>query len=120
MGATMEESAVCRFIGKRYTSADSINGGYGHKWGEWWQNKYFAPLEATPHMPLVGDSTVAAMRMDSRALEYWIGFFYPADTAAPEGYEAVKSARNGMPSYGSRATKQWQALQHGSLPALPG
>ena len=39
----IENCAACRFIGKRYTPADSMNGSYGHKWGEWWQNDWFAP-----------------------------------------------------------------------------
>lgn len=41
-------------------------------------------------MPIVGDSTMAAMRAVNGVLECWIGFFCPADTEAPEGYEAVE------------------------------
>lgn len=89
INAYIEECPACRFIGKRYTPADSVNGGYGHKWGEWWRNDYFAPLEKLPHMPIVGDSTMAAMRVVNGELEYWIGFFCPADMEVPEGYEAV-------------------------------
>lgn len=85
----IEDCPACRFIGKRYTLADSVNGGYGHKWGEWWQKDYFAPLDKLPHMPIVGDSTMAALRVVSGELEYWIGFFCPPDVEAPEGYEAV-------------------------------
>ncbi len=86
----IEDCPACRFIGKRYTRADSMGGSYGHKWGEWWANNYFAPLDQLPHMPIVGDSTMAAMRVVNGELEYWIGFFCPADTEAPEGYEAVE------------------------------
>ena len=50
----IEECPASRFIGKRYTAADSINGGYGHKWGEWWQNSYFELLDVLPHLPIVG------------------------------------------------------------------
>ena len=32
---------------------------------------------------------MAAMRVVDGELEYWIGFFCPADVDAPEGYEAV-------------------------------
>lgn len=85
----IEACSACRFIGKRYTPADSINGSYGHKWGEWWSKGWFAPLEKLPHLPIVGDSTMAAMRVVEGELEYWIGFFCPAETEAPEGYEAV-------------------------------
>ena len=85
----MEECPACRFIGKRYTPKDSVNGNYGAKWGEWWANDFFAPLEKLPHMPIVGDSTMAAMRVVNGELEYWIGFFCLADVEAPTGYEAV-------------------------------
>ena len=44
INAYIEESAACRFIGKRYTPADSVGGSYGHKWGEWWANNWFEPL----------------------------------------------------------------------------
>lgn len=88
--ASIEECPACRFIGRRYTPADSISGSYAHKWGEWWQNGLFEPLEKLPHLPIVGDSTIAAMRVVDGMLEYWIGFFCPADTAVPEGYEAAQ------------------------------
>ena len=85
----MEDCPACRFIGKRYTPADSVNGSYGHKWGEWWADDYFTPLEKLPHLPIVGDSTMAAMHVVNGEVEYWIGFFCPADAEAPEGYEAI-------------------------------
>ena len=85
----LEDCPACRLIGKRYTPKDSVNGSYGAKWGEWWQNDWFAPLEKLPHMPIVGDSTMAAMRVVGGELEYWIGFFCQPDTPVPEGYEAV-------------------------------
>ena len=68
--AYIEDCAACRFIGKRYSPKDSVNGSYGHKWGEWWQNNYFAPLDKLPHMHIVGDSTMAAMRVVNGELEY--------------------------------------------------
>ena len=89
INAYLEDCPACRFIGRRYTSKDSLNGSYGHKWGEWWANDSFAPLEKLPHMSIVGDSTMAAIRVVNGELEYWIGFFCPADVEAPEGYEAV-------------------------------
>lgn len=85
----LEDCPACRFIGKRYTPKDSIGGGYGHKWGEWWANGWFEPLDRLPHMPIVGDSTMAALRVVNGEVEYWIGYFCPAGTEAPEGYEAV-------------------------------
>ncbi len=90
INAYIEEWPACRFIGRRYTPADSVNGSYGRKWGEWWANNLFAPLEKLPRLPIVGDSTMAAMRVVDSQLEYWIGFFCAADAEAPEGYEAIE------------------------------
>lgn len=89
INAYIEDCPACRFIGKRYTPADSVNGSYSHKWGEWWANDYFTPLEKLHRLPIVGDSTMAAMHVVNGKVEYWIGFFCPADTEAPEGYEAI-------------------------------
>lgn len=89
VNAYIEECPACRLIGKRYTPADSMGGSYGHKWGEWWRNDWFAPLDKLPHMPLVGDSTMATLRVVNGEVEYWIGFFCQPGTEAPEGYEAV-------------------------------
>ena len=90
IGSHIETCPSCCLIGKRYTSEDGVNGSFGHKWGEWWQNGWFEPLEKLPHMPIVGDSTMAALRVMNGELEYWIGFFCPEGTVAPEGYEAVQ------------------------------
>lgn len=89
INAYMEDCPACCFIGKRYTPQDSVNGHYGAKWGEWWANNCFEPLEQLPHMPIVGDSTMAAMRVVGGELEYWIGFFCPPGTKIPAGYEGV-------------------------------
>jgi hypothetical protein len=40
-----------RFIGKRYTNADRVDGGYGAYWREWHEKGWFAPLEALPALP---------------------------------------------------------------------
>ena len=48
INAYIEECPACRFIGKRYTPKDSVNGSYGHKWGEWWANNWFEPLDKLP------------------------------------------------------------------------
>ncbi len=92
VNAYIEECPASRFIGRRYTPADSIHGGYGRKWGEWWANNLFAPIEGLPLMPIVGDSTIAALRVVNGEVEYWIGFFCEPGTAVPEGYEAADIA----------------------------
>ncbi|GHU78790.1 hypothetical protein AGMMS49992_30040 [Clostridia bacterium] len=79
----------CRFIGKRYVDGDRLNNGsFGHKWGEFFQNGWFEPLEKLGGLAEAGDAYVGLMR-DADPFEYWIGMFFPSDTEAPEGYTYV-------------------------------
>lgn len=83
---------ACRLLGRRYTEADRQDGSFAHKWGEWFAGNLFAALE---HLPLPeGDefydgAYIGAMRMADGEFEYWIGMFFPEDTAVPEGFESV-------------------------------
>jgi len=42
-----QQFLALRFIGKKYGDAVRVNGVFGVKWGEWWQNGYFDALEKT-------------------------------------------------------------------------
>lgn len=81
-----------RFIGKRYTNADRI-GGFGHKWGEWFENGWFAILENLGDVEDVDNSYLGLMRCNGadaeNTFEYWIGMFLPVDTEVPEGFDSV-------------------------------
>lgn len=83
---------ACRLIGRRYTEADRKDGGFAHKWGECFSGNLFALLEQLPL--LEGDdfydgSYIGAMRMADGVFEYWIGMFFPEDTAVPENLESA-------------------------------
>ncbi|MDR1600652.1 MAG: GyrI-like domain-containing protein [Oscillospiraceae bacterium] len=78
---------ACRFIGRKYLDGDRANNGsFGHKWGEWFQNGWFEPLEKLDALAESGDAYVGLMR-EADPFEYWIGMFFPAGTEAPEGCE---------------------------------
>jgi len=77
-----------RLIGKRYTSADGADGGFGHKWGEWFQNNWFASLESLDQVPDMENGYIGFMR-GCPDFEYWIGMFLPPETPAPEGYDYI-------------------------------
>jgi len=83
-----EHQPALRFIGKRYTSADAADGGYGHKWGEWFQNDWFAPLEKLGEVKEIENGYIGFMR-ECSGMEYWIGMFLPSSTQAPEGYDFI-------------------------------
>ncbi len=78
-----------RFIGKCYTNADRI-GGFGHKWGEWFQNGWFDTLEKLGELKEVENGYIGLMRYNvascEDSFEYWIGMFFPVNTTVPEGY----------------------------------
>ena len=40
-----ETHPALRFIGKKYTNKDRVNGSYAAKWQEWFKEGYFKPLD---------------------------------------------------------------------------
>ena len=76
-----ETSPAARLIGKKYTN--------GANWGEWWENGWFATLEAMPTLSINGDAYIGAVHIVDDMPEFWIGMFFPVDTRVPEGFEAV-------------------------------
>jgi hypothetical protein len=78
-----------RLIGKKYSDSDrGVEGSFGGKWGEWFENGYFKTLEELGSLPENGDAYVGCMRCVD-TFEYWIGMFFPAETVIPEGYSYV-------------------------------
>lgn len=84
-----------RFIGKRYSDADRVDGTFGSKWGEWFQQGWFTVLEQAAGDSLKnlcedGDAYLGLMRgKEGEPFQYWIGMFVPAGTAVPEGFSSV-------------------------------
>jgi len=76
-----------RLIGKCYSDKDRINGSFGHKWGEWFQNGWFDKLEQLNPIPENDDGYLGVMRVVDGMVEYWIGMFFSENTQAPEGFE---------------------------------
>ncbi|HHY23601.1 MAG TPA: GyrI-like domain-containing protein [Clostridiaceae bacterium] len=81
-----EHLPALRLIGKRYTDSDRIGGSFGAKWGEWFQNGWFAEVEKLGPLPENGDAYLGVMRCINGNFEYWIGMFFPTGTTVPEGY----------------------------------
>lgn len=81
-----------RFIGKRYTNADRV-GGFGHKWGEWFENGWFETLEKIGELKDVENGYLGFMRYDGsdpeKTFEYWIGMFFLVNTNVPEGFDYI-------------------------------
>lgn len=81
-----------RFIGRRYTGSDRQNETFGHLWQEWFEKELFPPLEALGSLAEHGGAYAGLMRPQNGELEYWIGMFFPEQTAVPPGYESAAAA----------------------------
>lgn len=74
-----------KFIGKRYSHDEN----FGAKWGEWWQNGWFGPLENLGESEYNDASYIGAKRIVGGMLEYWIGMFFDESKQAPEGFDEI-------------------------------
>ena len=81
-----------RFIGKKYGDNDRVNGMFGSKWNEWWQNGWFDILtkQIGVHVDEIyedGDAYLGLMRWKkNEPFEYWIGMFLPENTPVPDNF----------------------------------
>lgn len=82
-----------KLVGKCYKEEDRVNGTFGSKWGEWFQNNLFAPLKLpdTRVEPFEDcDAYIGLCRCkEGEPFQYWIGVFMPLDAAVPDGYDSV-------------------------------
>lgn len=86
-----EHFPALRFIGTRYTNDDRADGGFGKQWGEWMADDRFGKMKASIASAPFDESTIGLMTMreDTSNFTYWIGLFFPQNTAAPEGYDFI-------------------------------
>ncbi len=84
-----------RFIGKKYTDNDRINGNFSAKWGEWFSHNWFSAIsnQISKCINLNYDEIsdyIGLMRWkEGEPFQYWIGLFTPETTLAPDGFEYV-------------------------------
>ena len=89
-----QSMAATRFIGKKYTNSDRIDGGFGVKWDEWHTNGWFDVIEKQVSGSMMGicedgNAQVALMCAENGDFAYRIGYFTPENTPVPEGYEHI-------------------------------
>jgi len=83
-----------RFIGKKYGDEDRVDGGFGVKWGEWFENDWFDVIKKQVDGNLAdwfedGEATIGLMTAVDGKFQYWIGYFTPVGTPVPEGFQSV-------------------------------
>lgn len=104
-----EHLPAVRLIGKRYTDADRKDeGGYRHKWKEWFDNQTADLFKGMKALPGYADVMIGAMRWEED-FEYWIGMFFPMDTEVPEGMAYVDLTERDLGTcwvYGKEATEE--------------
>ena len=88
-----EHFPALRLIGKRYTNDDrDESGGFGTIWcEEWWSCDKFSVMKQAVGVPAFTEDTIGLMTMrgDMTEFTYWIGLFFPCETAVPEGYDYI-------------------------------
>lgn len=86
-----ESLPVHRFIGKCYFNSDKDeNGTFMAKWGEWFQKGWFSELEKLDALAQNEGAYFGLLRWKKHEpFQYWIGIFFPENTAVPEGYGYV-------------------------------
>jgi len=87
-----QDMPASRFIGKKYSDKDRVNGMFGKYWGDWYQNGWFDIIAKQTDKDLKslyedGDAHIGLMRHKNGEFEYWIGIFMPENTPAPDGYD---------------------------------
>ncbi len=86
-----EHLPAARLIGKRYMEEDRINGSFGAKWGEWFQNNWFQEILGETLSVMPGDygSYLGMMRVIGDQFEYWIGTVFPLETSVADGFDYI-------------------------------
>lgn len=77
-----------RLIGKCYTDNDRVDGGFGHKWCEFFGNGSFDILEKAGGK--ADFDYLGMMRVVNGVFEYWVGMLAEPGTAPPEGFECAE------------------------------
>jgi len=83
-----------RFIGKKYGDEDRVDGAFGAKWGEWFENGWFDTIKQQVDGDLGeffedSDATIGLMKVEDGKFQYWIGYFTPENTTIPEGFQYI-------------------------------
>jgi hypothetical protein len=87
-----QEIPALRFIGKKYSDRDRVNGTFGKYWTDWFQNRWFTVIEkqienSTKTIYEDEDAYIGLEKYkEGEPFEYWIGMFTPENTSVPEGY----------------------------------
>jgi hypothetical protein len=92
-----QEVPSMRFIGKKYLNDDRVEGMFGAKWAEWFQNGWFSRIEESVNEAAISGSEyedwgayIGLMHCsEDEPFEYFIGMFTPLGTKVPEGFEFI-------------------------------
>lgn len=81
-----------KLVGKCYYEDEKINGTFAHRWSEWFEKDWFAPLQMAETTEPFEDSraVIGLCRCkEGEPFAYWIGVFLPLDAPVPDGYDSV-------------------------------
>ena len=86
-----EPTPALRFVGKKYGDEDRVDGFFGAKWGEWFDNGWFEQLEAL-NTSAGSSHYIGLMGHENGVFKYWVGMFLPPGTQPPEGFSYMDYA----------------------------
>lgn len=86
-----------RFIGKKFSDSDRVDGGFGKFWGDAFGQDWFGTIthaaggaeKCSEYFEDAGAYIGLMCAGDGVEFEYWVGMFTPAETPVPEGFEHV-------------------------------
>jgi predicted transcriptional regulator YdeE len=89
-----------KFIGKKYSDEDRVDGSFGACWQLWFQQQWFNVIDEAAG----GTQRISELYEDANAclgymrykqgepFQYWIGKCVPLSAETPEGFEAIELA----------------------------
>ncbi len=119
-----EKHPQLRFIGKKYTNQDRIDGSFAAKWQEWFQKGYFNPLEALGETKQTDNGYLGFMKYSpsnpESSFEYWIGVLFDPNTDVPNGYDFmdIPASRVGMCYIQGKESEGLYAMHEACIHAL--
>ena len=87
-----EHFPAVQLIGKCYFEEGRKDGGFSHKWEQWFEDGLFEKLENEIFALENGGDYLGAMRYAGGQFKYRIGIFFPKGAAVPDGFEGVDIA----------------------------
>lgn len=94
----IQQVPALRFIGRKYTEEDKVNGSFHAKWSEWFNRGWFDILEDNliPHKEYEDGCAYVGLvcHKNTGTPEYWIGMLVSQESPVPKGFDYIDYKHN--------------------------